>query len=88
MSTYISLLRYTQHGIESVKESPARLEAARKAFEKLGARIKDFYPRVGDRGDDGRRLGLGGDTGSSAANHFSAEQKPSEIAKGRGLPRF
>ena len=42
-STYISLLHYTQHGIESVKESPARLEAARKAFEKLGARIKDFY---------------------------------------------
>jgi hypothetical protein len=31
ISTYISLLRYTQHGIESVKESPARLEAARKA---------------------------------------------------------
>jgi uncharacterized protein with GYD domain len=43
MPTYISLLHYTQHGIESVKESPARLETARKAFEKLGAQIKDFY---------------------------------------------
>jgi uncharacterized protein with GYD domain len=43
MSTYISLLRYTQKGIESVKESPARLDAARKTFEKIGARLKDFY---------------------------------------------
>jgi uncharacterized protein with GYD domain len=43
MSTYISLLRYTQKGIESVKESPGRLDAARKAFEKMGAKLKDFY---------------------------------------------
>jgi len=43
MSTYISLLRYTQKGIEGVKESPGRLDAARKAFEKVGARLKDFY---------------------------------------------
>jgi uncharacterized protein with GYD domain len=43
MATYISLLRYTQKGIESIKESPARLDAARQAFEKTGARLKDFY---------------------------------------------
>jgi uncharacterized protein with GYD domain len=43
MSTYISLLRYTQKGIENVKESPARLDAARKAFEGVGARLKEFY---------------------------------------------
>jgi uncharacterized protein with GYD domain len=43
MSTYISLLRYTQKGIENVKESPNRLDAARKAFEKRGAKLKDFY---------------------------------------------
>jgi uncharacterized protein with GYD domain len=43
MSTYISLLRYTQKGIENVKESPGRLDAARKAFEKVGASLKDFY---------------------------------------------
>ena len=43
MATYISLLRYTQQGIEKIKESPARLDAARKAFEQLGAKIKDFY---------------------------------------------
>lgn len=43
MATYISLLRYTQQGIEKIKDSPARLDAARKAFEQLGANIKDFY---------------------------------------------
>lgn len=43
MATYISLLRYTQQGIEKIKESPARLDSARKAFEQLGVKIKDFY---------------------------------------------
>src|SRR5690348_3353107 len=43
MATYITLLRYTQQGLEKFKESPARLDAARKAFEQLGAKLKDFY---------------------------------------------
>jgi uncharacterized protein with GYD domain len=43
MSTYISFLKYTQQGIENVKESPSRLDAARKAFEGLGAQLKEFY---------------------------------------------
>lgn len=43
MATYISLLRYTQQGMEKIKESPARLDAARKAFEQLGATLKAFY---------------------------------------------
>lgn len=47
MATYISLLRYSQQGIEKIKESPARLDAARKAFEQLGATIKDFYLLTG-----------------------------------------
>jgi len=43
MATYISLLRYTQQGMEKIRESPARLDAARKAFQQLGATLKDFY---------------------------------------------
>jgi uncharacterized protein with GYD domain len=43
VATYISLLRYTQKGMESIKESPTRLDAARQAFEKAGARLKEFY---------------------------------------------
>jgi uncharacterized protein with GYD domain len=43
MSTYISLLQYTQQGIENVKDSPARLDAARQIFESYGGRLKEFY---------------------------------------------
>ena len=37
MSTYVSLLRYTQKGIESIKQSPTRLDAAKKTFRDAGA---------------------------------------------------
>ena len=47
MSTYITLLRFTQKGIENIKESPARVEAARKTYEQMGARVKDFYCVMG-----------------------------------------
>lgn len=43
MPTYIMLHRYTQKGIENVKQSPDRLEAARKAFKAVGAELKQFY---------------------------------------------
>ena len=43
MPTYISLLRWTEQGIQNVKESPKRVEAARKAFEAAGGRLRDLY---------------------------------------------
>jgi uncharacterized protein with GYD domain len=43
MATYISLINYTQAGIEKIKESPARLDAARKAFKSMGAELKQWY---------------------------------------------
>jgi uncharacterized protein with GYD domain len=43
MATYISLIRFTEQGIKNIKESPTRLEAARKMFEKAGAKLKEFY---------------------------------------------
>lgn len=42
-ATYITLLRYTQKGVENIKESPKRLDAAKQAFRSLGAEIKAFY---------------------------------------------
>ncbi len=47
MKTYIVLCNLTQKGIENIKEGPARLDAAKKAFEAVGARIKDFYLVMG-----------------------------------------
>jgi uncharacterized protein with GYD domain len=47
MPTYISLVKYTQKGAENVKESPQRLEAAKKAFQGMGAELKEFYLVMG-----------------------------------------
>jgi uncharacterized protein with GYD domain len=45
--TYISLLRYTQQGIGSVKEGPKRLDAAKEAYKKVGGELKAFYLTMG-----------------------------------------
>jgi uncharacterized protein with GYD domain len=47
MPTYISLLNFTQQGIEKIKESPARLDRARQAFKAMGADLKAFYLVMG-----------------------------------------
>jgi len=43
MATYITLINWTQKGMENIKESPARLDAAKKAFQAVGGEIKDFF---------------------------------------------
>jgi uncharacterized protein with GYD domain len=43
MATYISLVKYTQQGISRIKESPSRLDDAKKSYESMGAEIKQFY---------------------------------------------
>ena len=47
MATYITLLHYTQKGIEHIKESPARLETVRKAVAALGGTFKAVYLTMG-----------------------------------------
>ena len=47
MATYITLINYTQKGIENIKESPNRLEAAKEAFQAAGAELKQFYLCLG-----------------------------------------
>lgn len=47
MATYITLINYTQKGIENVKESPRRLEAAKEVFQSFGSELKQFYLAMG-----------------------------------------
>lgn len=47
MATYITLIRYTQQGVQNIKESPARLDAAKKAFQAMGAELKQWYLVMG-----------------------------------------
>jgi uncharacterized protein with GYD domain len=47
MPTYITLVNFTQKGVENVKESPQRLDAAKNAFKRMGAELKEFYLVMG-----------------------------------------
>ena len=47
MPTYVSLIRYTQQGIQNMKDSPNRLETAKKMFKEMGGELKSFYLAMG-----------------------------------------
>ena len=47
MATYVSLIRYTDQGIRSIKESANRLDAAKKAYQAAGGELKQFYLAMG-----------------------------------------
>lgn len=50
--TYMVLFAYTEQGIRNIKDSPARVEAAKKTFQGMGGEVKDFYLVMGmDRYD-------------------------------------
>ncbi len=48
MTTYVLLLNWTELGIRNVRESPKRLDAARKQLEEMGGSFKDFYLTMGE----------------------------------------
>ena len=48
MPTYISLMKFTDQGIKTVKDAPARLEAAFKGLEAVGGKIIGFYATMGE----------------------------------------
>jgi uncharacterized protein with GYD domain len=47
MPTYISLCRWTTQGATSIKESPTRLDAAKKVFAEAGIKVLSFYMTTG-----------------------------------------
>jgi uncharacterized protein with GYD domain len=47
MPTYITLVNYTQKGIEHIKESPARLDKVKEAIRATGGEFKSFYLTMG-----------------------------------------
>ena len=47
MPTYITLINYTQRGIEEIKDGPNRLQAAKEAFRAAGGELKEFYLTMG-----------------------------------------
>jgi uncharacterized protein with GYD domain len=47
MPTYVVLLRYTQQGMATIKDSPRRLEAAKAAVKAAGGEFKAYYLTLG-----------------------------------------
>jgi len=48
MPTYITLMHFTEKGVENIKESPARLDQAKKVFQSMGAELKAWYLTLGE----------------------------------------
>jgi uncharacterized protein with GYD domain len=47
MPHYVTLIRYTQQGMSKMKESPARLDAAKKAAAAEGGKFHAWYLTMG-----------------------------------------
>ena len=47
MPTYITLGKWTQEGIQKIKESPARLDGFKKLVQSAGGTVKGFYMVTG-----------------------------------------
>jgi uncharacterized protein with GYD domain len=48
MPTYIALANWTDRGAQQVKESPARVDLARKALTEMGGELRSLYMTLGD----------------------------------------
>ncbi|HEV8242940.1 MAG TPA: GYD domain-containing protein [Nitrospirales bacterium] len=43
MPTYLILINWTDQGIKNIKDSPKRVDAAKKAVKDIGGDVKAFY---------------------------------------------
>ena len=47
MATFIATLKFTEHGIENIRESPKRAAAFKSAAKKMGVKVTDEYWTLG-----------------------------------------
>jgi uncharacterized protein with GYD domain len=48
MATYIMLANWTDQGAAKIRESPRRLDTAKKALADMGGEFRGFYMTMGD----------------------------------------
>lgn len=48
MTTYIMLMNWTEQGAKNVRDSPRRLDAARKQLAEMGGSFKSFFLTMGE----------------------------------------
>lgn len=51
MATYMILFRFTQKGLKEIKDSPARVTAAKEIIGKMGGEVRAFYAILGSQYD-------------------------------------
>ena len=47
MATYITLVKYTQQGVQNIKDAPSRVDAFSQLCKQNGAEMKGFYLTMG-----------------------------------------
>ena len=47
MANFIMLFHLTEQGAGNIKDSPARVEAAKQSFKSVGVNVKEFYAVMG-----------------------------------------
>ena len=47
MPTYINFLSFTEQGVKTIKDLPARIAAGRQAFEANGGKLIEYYLTLG-----------------------------------------
>jgi uncharacterized protein with GYD domain len=48
MSTYVIMMKLTEHGAQHIKSAPARIEETVRAFEAVGGKVSSFYAVTGE----------------------------------------
>ena len=48
MTTYVLLINWTDQGVKAVRESPKRLDAAKKELAEMGGSFREFFLTMGD----------------------------------------
>ena len=48
MTTYVMLANWTDQGIKGIKDSPRRLDTAKKALQDMGGDFQSFFLTMGD----------------------------------------
>ncbi len=48
MTTYVLLASWTEQGIRDIKDSPQRLDTAKKMLQDMGGSIKSFFLTMGE----------------------------------------
>ena len=51
MATYMIMFNFTQKGIKEIKDSPARVTAAKEVIRKMGGEVRAFYAILGSQYD-------------------------------------